>query len=673
VIPQETTGMSNEAKPCLRCGSPIPDNAPGGLCPKCLLAGAAATPASGSAPSQQTVRPSVESLAAAFPQLEIVEFIGQGGMGFVYRARQPKLDRNVALKILPRSLAGDAAFAERFAREGRLLARLNHPNIVSVYDFGQADGFYYLLMEFVDGVNLRQAMRASRFTPAQALTIVPKICEALQFAHDEGVLHRDIKPENILLDTKGRVKIADFGIAKMVGADQSATRITASGAALGTPHYMAPEQIEKPAAVDHRADIYSLGVVFYELLTGELPLGRFSPPSAKTAVDALVDEVVMKALEKERERRQQSAGEMKTEVETVSRKGHPETGSKEKSTDVGPGAAPLQLKPELKLLLLLGLVIALAYVAAPLLGKLWDLIWQLLNVVLSPGQLGWKLFATLRVGLFGFFLWLVWKYRSLLLAPFGISPSASRPVALTTITLDGVLYWAACAALLVMAAHLITIILLPAIGPLLLTTVGMRPMPRPGPFPGDAFGSNTNAWLRLAAGGNEALFCLALGVWLSWLDSRRLARSDAPANPPGWLKRAGLAFFIAGLLALIGGELVSTPSQSTFHFGTFALVTGLALLTRSRPWRSVALATNWFALAMGGLGSSWMLKGLFIGGAPAYWNIQFLQLPRAIFVAVALAPCLLFVAGLWVLGRRDVLPAFALARSDPSKKVQSTA
>ncbi|PYM15587.1 MAG: serine/threonine protein kinase, partial [Verrucomicrobia bacterium] len=168
--------MSNESKTCPRCGSPIPDNAPGGLCPKCLLAGAAATTGADATPDKRLAPPSIHSLVAAFPQLEIVELIGQGGMGFVYRARQPKLDRDVALKILPQAFAGDPAFAERFAREGRLLARLNHPNIVSVYDFGQANGFFYLLMEFVDGVNLRQAMRASRFTPGQALAIVPQVC-----------------------------------------------------------------------------------------------------------------------------------------------------------------------------------------------------------------------------------------------------------------------------------------------------------------------------------------------------------------------------------------------------------------------------------------------------------------------------------------------------------------
>src|SRR4030095_15862955 len=180
----------------------------------------------------------------------------------------------------------------------------NHPNIVSVYDFGQAGGFYFLLMEFVDGVNLREAMRAGIFSPGEALAIVPRICDALQFAHEEGILHRDIKPENILLDAKGRVKIADFGIAKLVGDNRAEATLTATGAALGTPHYMAPEQLEKPSAVDHRADIYSLGVVFYEMLTGELALGRFAPPSSKATMDERVDEIVLRALAKERELRQ---------------------------------------------------------------------------------------------------------------------------------------------------------------------------------------------------------------------------------------------------------------------------------------------------------------------------------------------------------------------------------
>src|SRR5258705_3139412 len=242
-------------------------------------------------------------------------------MGFVFKARQPHLDRFVALKLLPDKLARDPRFTERFNREGRVLARLNHPNIVSVYDFGMTEHFYFLLMEFVDGVNLRQAMQAGRFSPVEALSVVPRICDALQYAHEQGILHRDIKPENILLDSRGHVKIADFGIAKLVGDEKPDVTLTGTGAAIGTPHYMAPEQLEKPSQVDHRADIYSLGVVFYEMLTGELPIGRFAPPSSKTPVGSNVDEVVFRTLEKDRERRYQSAGEMKAEVEHLTESG----------------------------------------------------------------------------------------------------------------------------------------------------------------------------------------------------------------------------------------------------------------------------------------------------------------------------------------------------------------
>ncbi|MBM3880584.1 MAG: hypothetical protein FJ387_12855 [Verrucomicrobia bacterium] len=269
---------------CPRCGAPIPADAPQGLCPKCVLSGAATLTGGESAPVLRHNPPELETVRAAFPQLEILDLIGTGGMGIVYRARQPKLDRIVALKLLPEVLGRHPAFVERFDREARVLARLNHPNIVTVYDFGQAAEFCYLLMEYVDGLNLRQAMQAGRFSPPEALAIVPRICEALQFAHEQGVLHRDIKPENILLDTHGRVKIADFGIAKLLDAAQSEIALTGTGATLGTPHYMAPEQIEHPQDVDQRADIYSLGVVFYEMLTGELPLGRFPPPSQKTPV-----------------------------------------------------------------------------------------------------------------------------------------------------------------------------------------------------------------------------------------------------------------------------------------------------------------------------------------------------------------------------------------------------
>ena len=298
----------NTSTHCPACNAAIPADAPGGICPSCALLGVA-QPTVILPPQRLASR---EEVAAAFPELEVMEMIGQGGMGVVFKARQPRLDRLVALKILPPHLAAQPGFSERFTREARALAKLHHPNIVTVFDFGESGGFFYLLMEFVNGVNLRKAMQ-SGVKPEQAMLLVPKICEALQFAHDHGVLHRDIKPENILLDTTGTPKLADFGIAKL--ADDKNSGLTLSGAALGTVSYMAPEQIEKPATVDHRADIYSLGVVFYEMLTGELPLGRFGAPSEKANVSEGVDAVVMRALEKERERRQQSAGEMKTQVE----------------------------------------------------------------------------------------------------------------------------------------------------------------------------------------------------------------------------------------------------------------------------------------------------------------------------------------------------------------------
>jgi len=286
--------------------------------------------------------PGAAELAPHFPQLEIVELLGRGGMGWVYQARQTNLDRFVALKVLPPEVGRDPAFAERFQREARALARLNHPNIVAIYDFGQAGPYFYFVMEFVDGANLRQLERSRRLSPEEAFAIVPKICEALQFAHDEGIVHRDIKPENILVDSKGRVKIADFGIAKLVGRKEDIT-LTGAQHTLGTPHYMAPEQIDTPTKVDHRADIYALGVVFYEMLTGELPMGRFEPPSKRVQVDVRVDEVVLRSLERSPERRYQTVGAVKTEVESIAatpRRGGSSRESVHGGRDNPPGKPP---------------------------------------------------------------------------------------------------------------------------------------------------------------------------------------------------------------------------------------------------------------------------------------------------------------------------------------------
>ena len=341
---------------CPQCGAELKPETSEGLCPACLLKRGFAT--EGSAQPGQTpfVPPPPAELAKTFPQLEILELIGKGGMGAVYKARQPTLERLVALKILPARSGNDPGFTERFTREARALARLSHPNIVAVHDFGtvgQASSLspsenavgksetgkmpvlHYFIMEFVDGPNLRQVEQAGKLTPREALVIIPQICTALQFAHDEGIVHRDIKPENVLLYKKGRVKISDFGLAKILGQEPQDFRLTGARDVMGTPHYMAPEQVEKPQEVDHRADIYSLGVVFYEMLTGELPLGKFQPPSAKVQVDVRLDEVVLRSLAKEPERRYQHVSEVKTDVETIAATGSAGV------PPAGSGAAPI--------------------------------------------------------------------------------------------------------------------------------------------------------------------------------------------------------------------------------------------------------------------------------------------------------------------------------------------
>lgn len=311
------------AQRCTACGAEIPADAPQGQCPNCLLqAGYASRPGMGPTqpyPPQSTfVAPSVEELQPKFPQFEILELLGKGGMGAVYKARQPGLDRLVAVKILPPETSQDPTFAERFQREARALARMSHPHIVAVYDFGQTGGLCYFVMEYVDGTNLRQALRTGTLKSQEALAIVPQICEALQFAHDEGIVHRDIKPENILIDKRGRVKIADFGLAKLLGHDNGDLPLTGTHQVMGTLRYMAPEQMQGSREVDHRADIYSLGVVFYELLTGELPMGKFALPSKKVQIDVRLDEVVLRALEQDPEQRYQHASDVKCDLDSIS-------------------------------------------------------------------------------------------------------------------------------------------------------------------------------------------------------------------------------------------------------------------------------------------------------------------------------------------------------------------
>ncbi|MBN2162417.1 MAG: protein kinase, partial [Pontiellaceae bacterium] len=223
--------QSNNHK-CPQCGAPLSTDAPE-LCPACLMQMNLADPTimdvDADRPSRKPKAPTIDEITPLFPQLEILELIGQGGMGAVYKARQKELDRVVALKILPKEIGEAAGFAERFTREARALAKLNHPGIVTLYEFGKCTAggppapLYYFLMEYVDGLNLRGLLNGGRISPREALAIVPHICDALQYAHDHGIVHRDIKPENILLDRLGRLKVADFGLAKIMGSPEAPT------------------------------------------------------------------------------------------------------------------------------------------------------------------------------------------------------------------------------------------------------------------------------------------------------------------------------------------------------------------------------------------------------------------------------------------------------------------
>lgn len=287
--------------------------------PAKLLAAAMDTPPG----VQAWTPPTPEELSALLPGLAVESLIGRGGMGAVYRARQIRLDRPVALKILPPAVGRDPAAAERFAREARAMARLNHPGLVTVHDHGQVGEMLWLTMDLVDGANMRQVMATGALSPDAALRLIPCLCSALQYAHDNGVVHRDLKPENILIDTHGAPWIADFGLAKIADEDGAGAGLTQTGQILGTYRYMAPEQIAGSKTVDHRADIYALGVVLYELLTGSLPQGRFEPPSRRVAVDVRLDDVVLRSLERDPQRRYQRADDMSQAVAAAGKNAAP--------------------------------------------------------------------------------------------------------------------------------------------------------------------------------------------------------------------------------------------------------------------------------------------------------------------------------------------------------------
>ncbi len=253
-----------------------------------------------------------------FPGFELTELLGRGGMGEVWKARQLSLGRDVAIKILSRDLAQDPDFVKRFDLEAAALTSLSHPHVVSIIDRGRHDGLLFFAMELVDGKSLRERLSGGQLPLEEVLRLLAQILSALGHAHKKGIVHRDLKPENVLLDEQGTVKVVDFGLAAMAGL-RVEDRITRSAVAMGTMSYMAPEQRRDAHAVDHRADLYSTGVVLYELLTGDVPVGAYQPPStSRVEVARAIDRVVERALAPEPELRFQSAGEMAAALESAS-------------------------------------------------------------------------------------------------------------------------------------------------------------------------------------------------------------------------------------------------------------------------------------------------------------------------------------------------------------------
>jgi hypothetical protein len=253
-------------------------------------------------------------------QYRIVEQVGLGGMATVYKAYQPSLDRYVAIKILPAYYAHEPGFAERFTREAKAVARLTHPHVLPIYDFGQDNDLSYIVMQYVEAGTLKD-MLGQPISLTAAADIIKQIADALDYAHEHGIIHRDVKPSNVLMDRGRWALLSDFGLAKMV---EGSVQLTGSGVGVGTPAYMAPEQ-GQGAQVDHRADIYSLGIVLYEMVTGRVPFEAETPMAVvvkhiteplplprqvRPELPEAVQRIIMKALAKDSDGRYETAGKM---------------------------------------------------------------------------------------------------------------------------------------------------------------------------------------------------------------------------------------------------------------------------------------------------------------------------------------------------------------------------
>ncbi len=264
--------------------------------------------------------PSAEELQKLLPQYEISRLLGRGGMGAVYQGRQISLDRSVAIKILSSQLEeASAGFAERFKNEARAMAKLSHPGIVSVHDSGgTGDGLLYIVMEFIEGTDVHKMIAASgRLHTEHAIAITAHVCDALQYAHDRDIIHRDIKPANVMVGYDGAVKVADFGLAKINKAGETAG-LTQSGMAMGTLHYMAPEALVLGSSVDHRADVYAVGVMLYHMLVGKVPHGMFELPSQQVpGLDPRFDGIIARAMREDRDQRYQNARDLRAALDAI--------------------------------------------------------------------------------------------------------------------------------------------------------------------------------------------------------------------------------------------------------------------------------------------------------------------------------------------------------------------
>lgn len=256
--------------------------------------------------------PEIADLAPLFPGYEIESLIATGGMGAVYRAVQKSLDRTVAIKILPHEFSKDAAFCAGFEAEAKAMARLNHPNLIGVYDFGEVNGMLFIIMEFVPGESVFHSAHGIAIDPREVIRLVTGICNGLSHAHENGIIHRDIKPSNILLDLNTQPKIGDFGLARPVE-----NKIQEGEEIFGTPHYTAPEVVNSPHSVGFRADIFSVGVMLHELLTGKLPADDQRPASAIVHCDPRFDAIIRKATNTIPELRYASAAEMARDLQTI--------------------------------------------------------------------------------------------------------------------------------------------------------------------------------------------------------------------------------------------------------------------------------------------------------------------------------------------------------------------